>query len=66
MKVIAIIEIDGDFKDELSNEEVTDIVKQVIDNGVELYCLSGSAEILEIIERWQKINSMAILKYRKE
>ena len=51
MKVIAIIEIDGDFKDELSNEEVTDIVKQVIDNGVELYCLSGSAEILEIIER---------------
>ena len=51
MKVKLILELDGDFEDELSNEEVEEIVEIVIKDGAEVNCCSSKIEVLEIIER---------------
>ena len=50
MKVKLILELDGDFEDELSNEEVEEITKIVIKDGAEVNSLSSKIEVLEIIE----------------
>ena len=51
MKVKLILELDGDFEDELSDKEVEEIIKIVISNGAEVNSLSSKIEVLEIIER---------------
>ena len=51
MKVKLILDLDGDFEDELSDKEVEEITKIVISNGAEVNCCSSKTEVLEIIER---------------
>jgi len=51
MQVKLILELDGDFEDELSDKEVEEIIKIVISNGAEVNSLSSKIEVLEIIER---------------
>jgi len=51
MKVKLILELDGDFEDELSDKEVEEITKIVIKDGAEVNSLSSKIEVLEIIER---------------
>jgi len=51
MKVKLILDLDGDFEDELSDKEVEEITKIVISNGTEVDSLSSKIEVLEILER---------------
>ena len=51
MKVKLILELDGDFKDSLLDEEVEGLLKIVIGDGAKMYHLSSSFEVLEIIMR---------------
>jgi len=51
MKVKLILDLDGDFEDELSDKEVEEITKIVISNGAEVNSLSSKIEVLEIIEK---------------
>jgi len=51
MKIKVIIEITGDFEDDLPDEEVKHILREVINNGAEMNYLNGNVEILEIIEK---------------
>jgi len=51
MKVKLIIELDGDFEDELSDKEIEEITKIVISDGAEVNSLSSKVEVFEIIER---------------
>jgi hypothetical protein len=51
LKALVEIEITGDFEEGLTDDEVKQILDKVIEDGADLYYLTGKCELLKIYER---------------